>query len=141
MRLLDEQDIDTSIKNNEDLLMNYYLFCRSNKTVYDDVCPYHYLVRNDSASRRKLNRHMIWDPIRVREMILKSCETGLRIDAEKALQHIMDVLNQSLFDDQVFNITNYTFTKNGVKYTIISHDTLTDKFEIVVENNKMMMNR
>lgn len=63
------------------------------------------------------------------------------IDAEKALQHIMDILNQSLFDDQVFNMTNYTFTKNGVKYTIISHDTLTDKFEILVENNKMMMNR
>ena len=82
---LDEQVMDTSIKNNEDLLMNYYLFCKAYKTVFEDVCPYHYLVRDNSASRRKLNRHMIWDPIRVREIILKNCDTVLEVDAEKAL--------------------------------------------------------
>ena len=28
---------------------------------------------------------MIWDPIRVREIILKNCDTVLEVDAEKAL--------------------------------------------------------
>ena len=33
--------IDTSIKINEDLLMNYYFFKASNCSVYQDICPYH----------------------------------------------------------------------------------------------------
>ena len=62
--------IDKSIKINEDLLMNYILFSEANTAIFQDVCKYHYLVRNTSASRKSLNKYKIFDPIRVKQIIL-----------------------------------------------------------------------
>ena len=62
--------MDYNIKINEDLLMNYYLFKQANRIVFEDVCPYHYLKREGSASTRKSPRFLT-DPIKVREMILE----------------------------------------------------------------------
>lgn len=72
------------IKINEDLLMNYYLFAAADQTVYEDWCPYHYIVRNTSASRAKLNAHKIYDPIRVKEIIQKTASGDLQKDAQRA---------------------------------------------------------
>lgn len=72
------------IKINEDLLMNYYLFSSAKQTVFDDWCPYHYIVRNTSASRSKMNRSKIYDPLRVKEIILESASDELRPDAQRA---------------------------------------------------------
>lgn len=80
-----ESFMDRSIKNNEDLLMNFYLFGRAKKAVFEDFCPYRYLLRDGSASRRKLNEHLIYDPIRVREIILDRCELELKDDARRAM--------------------------------------------------------
>ena len=79
------QWMDLSIVINGDMLMNYYLFSRADKAVLEDVCPYHYLIRFGSASRRKLNERLIYDPIRVRQMILDGCEPALKEDARRAL--------------------------------------------------------
>lgn len=80
-----EEKMDISIKNNEDFLMNFYLFSMAEKSIFEDVCPYHYLIRQGSASRRRLNEHLIYDPIRVKEIILRSCDEELRDDARRAL--------------------------------------------------------
>lgn len=72
------------IKINEDLLMNYYLFATADQTVYDDWCPYHYIVRSSSASRAKLNAHKIYDPIGVKEVIRKTAPDNLQEDAQRA---------------------------------------------------------
>ena len=63
--------MDLSIKINEDLLMNYYLFKQAGSAIYEDVCLYHYIKREGSASAAKLNEHHIWDPVKVKEIILK----------------------------------------------------------------------
>lgn len=73
------------IRNNEDMLMNFLLFDKVEKAVFEDICPYHYLIREGSASRRKMNEHTIYDPIRVRQIILESCEEDLKKDAICAL--------------------------------------------------------
>lgn len=73
------------IRNNEDLLMNYYLFRKSNQSVFEDFCPYHYMIREGSASRRKMNEHTIYDPIRVKEIILKECGPELEADTRRAM--------------------------------------------------------
>ncbi len=86
-----EDWMDPTIRNNEDLLMNYYLFAQARQAVYEDICPYHYLLRSGSASYRQLHRHSIFDPIRVRQIILERCEPALRDDARRAL------LRNSLF--------------------------------------------
>lgn len=77
--------MDFSIVINGDMMMNYYLFSRAKKAVLEDVCPYHYLIRQGSASRRKLNDHLIYDPIRVRQMILDRCAPEMKDDARRAL--------------------------------------------------------
>ncbi len=82
--LLHTEVMDRSIRINEDLLMNYYLFSNAGQTVFHDWCPYHYIVRNTSASRAKLNDHRIYDPIRVKEIIRKHSTEDIQDDAQKA---------------------------------------------------------
>ncbi len=77
--------MDRSIKNNEDLLMNFYLFGKAERSVFEDFCPYHYLIREGSASRRRLNEHLIYDPIRVKQIILDTCGPELEADARRAM--------------------------------------------------------
>lgn len=79
------QWMDFTIVINGDMLMNYYLFSRAQKSVLEDVCPYHYLIRFGSASRRKLTSCLIYDPIRVRQIILDRCDAELKEDARRAL--------------------------------------------------------
>ena len=66
-----ESRMDTSIRINEDLLMNYWLFKAANTAVFEDVCPYHYLVRKGSAANSALNEHSLWDPLRVTKILLE----------------------------------------------------------------------
>lgn len=68
--LLHEGLIDLSIKNNEDLLMNYYLFKAASASVFEDICPYHYILRKGSAATSKVNEHKLYDPIKVQKLIL-----------------------------------------------------------------------
>ena len=77
--------MDSSIRINEDLLMNFCLFSASSKAVFEDFCPYHYIVRSTSASRSGLNEHRIYDPIRVKQQILDQAPEGVRKTAEKAM--------------------------------------------------------
>lgn len=69
--LLHGEVMDFSVKINEDLLMNYYLFRESKKSVFEDVCKYHYLVHEGSAANSKINRSKLEDPLKVRKILLK----------------------------------------------------------------------
>lgn len=75
---------DKSIKINEDLLMNFCLFMKSKCSVFYDVCKYHYIVRNGSASRSEINKHRIYDPIKARKIILQIAPEKIKDDAKKA---------------------------------------------------------
>ena len=75
---------DTSIRINEDLLMNFCLFMQSKGSVFYDVCKYRYIVRNESASRSKINKHRIYDPIKVRKLILELAPENIKDDAKRA---------------------------------------------------------
>ena len=80
-----EEWTDKSIKYNEDLLMNYYLFNRAEKSVFEGVCPYHYLLRKGSASYRGITENYIFDPIRVRQIILSRCGEDMKEELRQAL--------------------------------------------------------
>ena len=62
-------EMNISVKTNEDLLMNYYLFKRADASFFEDFCPYHYILRNASAATSKVNRNKILDPVIVRKTI------------------------------------------------------------------------
>ena len=80
--LLESSALDTSIKYNEDLLMNYYLFRAARSTVYEDFCAYHYLARSSSASRKAFVIERVLDPVKVRKVILEQAEPELESIAE-----------------------------------------------------------
>ena len=77
--------MNPAIKNNEDYLMNYFLFSPAKRSVYEDFCPYRYILRENSASFRQLNEHSLFDPIRVRELIVEDSGSEIREDARRAL--------------------------------------------------------
>lgn len=62
--------MDYSIKNLEDLLVNYFMFKESNLSVYEDVCKYHYIKRKLSAST-SMSKNVILDPMKVMKLLLK----------------------------------------------------------------------
>ena len=61
--------MDTSIRINEDLLMNFYLFRKAKLCVFEDVCPYHYVLRRGSAAVSRVNEHKLKDPLRVQHLL------------------------------------------------------------------------
>ena len=86
--------MDTTIKNYEDFLMNYWLFSKAERSVFYDVCPYHYLVRSTSASRAKLSRNRIFDPLKVKRMVCDHAPESLRADAIRSYVGLcMDTYN------------------------------------------------
>lgn len=129
--LLHDNLMDTSIKINEDLLMNYYLFASAEKSVYEDKCPYHYMARCSSASRQKLNTNKIYDPIKVRRIILDNAPQELLKDAQKSYISACITVYNILVSDrcrqykrEIAEIRNliledWNFTKLTSKKTII----------------------
>ena len=63
--------MDTSIRINEDLLMNFHLFRLANKAVFEDTCPYHYVLRKGSAATSRLNEHKLKDPLKVLHLLMQ----------------------------------------------------------------------
>ena len=72
------EKMDFSIKINEDVLMNYWLFKASRKSVYEDFCPYHYVLRPGSAATSKRNEHKLRDPMKVTRAIFDDADEMLR---------------------------------------------------------------
>lgn len=96
------EEIDTTIKINEDLLMNYYLFKKAKSAVFYDKCYYHYMIRKNSASTAKINIHKLEDPHKVLAILLDETkeETDLRmIVEERYVRQLIGVATMSLSAD------------------------------------------
>lgn len=70
LQMIRDDVLDRSIKINEDLLMNFYLFRYAEKSVFEDVCKYHYVLRMGSAATSKINEHKLYDPLRVSKILM-----------------------------------------------------------------------
>lgn len=81
--LLDSGKMDAGIRINEDLLMNFYLFREAKQSVFEDFCPYHYLVRGTSATRNGVLKRTLRDLIRVKELILADIPAELEKEARR----------------------------------------------------------
>ena len=79
----------------EDLLMNYYLFKNSEKSIYEDFCPYKYILRKGSASKKEINEHKLKDPMKV----IKICmceENNLEIINLLKVRWVREMINISI---------------------------------------------
>lgn len=93
-QLLQNNIMDFSIKINEDLLMNYYLFKEAKRAVFVDECYYHYMVRRGSAATSRLNKNKIEDPMKVLKIIeedVKDNQEWLDIIEGKILRQLIRV--------------------------------------------------
>lgn len=99
--LLNNNLMDCSIKINEDLLMNYYLFKEAEKSIFEDVCKYHYLIRQASASRRMINKNKIEDPIKVKRIIFNQIDNELKQMAKRVyLRTCINVYNEIVLSNK-----------------------------------------
>lgn len=97
--MINEGELDCSIKNNEDLLMNYLLFKRSDKSVYEDKCFYHYILRKGSAATSNVNEQKLKDPLKVLKAIKADC-----IDDENLQRIINARISANLIGAATLNI-------------------------------------
>lgn len=72
--LFEEIKFDTSIRINEDLLINFKLFRKAQKAIFVDVTKYNYILRKNSAATSKSNIYKIMDSYKVAKMILEESE-------------------------------------------------------------------
>lgn len=124
--------MDISVKANEDLLMNYYLFSKSQKSVFEDVCKYHYIVRNDSSSRGEINKNKIYDPIRVKEKIVDMKIDGMEEASRKALIRTCINIYNGL---TTLKFNNYREDKKKVRKKILEKK---ESFYLLNKKNRMM---
>lgn len=75
--LFEDLIMPNDIKINEDLLMNYYLFKAAHRSVYEDFCPYRYILRKGSAATASINKSKLCDPTKVMRMILDDADSGV----------------------------------------------------------------
>lgn len=127
-KLLHNNIIDAEIKINEDLLMNFYLFKESAHSVFFDECLYNYIVRNNSASREKINTNKIYDPIKVKQIILNSVSGKMKNVALKAyITTCINVYNTLITTNKVDNIHKRNVRKfivdNKLKFNLLNKRT------------------
>lgn len=70
--LLTDSCLDGSVMNNEDLLRNFVLFSRANKSVFEDFCGYQYWRRAESMSNNGFRTKVCRDILRARFLILEN---------------------------------------------------------------------
>lgn len=89
---------DSSIRINEDVLMNYILFSRAECTFYEDIPYYHYMLRKGSAATSQQPcRFKTTDPLRVIELIsedTKGVPSVYPYAAERHLRVLIGVAQQ-----------------------------------------------
>ena len=110
--------MNEDIKINEDLLMNYILFSKAELSVFVDVCKYHYIVRKNSASRAKNSQYKIFDPIKVKQIILDRADKQMILLAKQAyLRTCINVYNSLMLE----KANEYLSEKRKVRQIIIEH--------------------
>ena len=88
--LISSGKFDLSIRINEDLLMNYYLFKESKLSVYEDFCPYHYMIRNNSTATSVINENKLRDPLKVKKMIKADCDNDeLKLIIDRSILNLL----------------------------------------------------
>ena len=83
-KLLTDSCLDPSVMNNEDLLRNFVLFSRANKSVFEDFCGYQYWRRADSMSNNGFHAGKCRDVLKARSLILVHSDESVRPAARQS---------------------------------------------------------
>lgn len=112
-KLFNQINYDENIVINEDLLLNYFLFHRSEKAVFIDIPYYHYMVRKNSASTSDWNEHKIKDPI-----------------------YVLEIMFQKENDVELKKVINNRYIYQLVRFVILKTDNRRDEIKKYQQNLK-----
>lgn len=77
--LVKDSCLDTTVRNNEDLLRNFTLFSRAKRSVFEDFCGYHYYQRPGSMSKNEAKMlENLEHILRARKLILDNSTEQIR---------------------------------------------------------------
>jgi glycosyltransferase involved in cell wall biosynthesis len=117
--IFDSGVMDYSIKMNEDVLMNYYLFKEAKSSVLEDVCLYHYVKREGSATMSGFKKSNITDRLKVKQIIYEDSigseyeETATKAYLEKMIHSYNAFLKQ--------NSVEYISEMNQIRELLVLH--------------------
>lgn len=104
-KILKDSCLDNTVVNNEDLLRNFVLFQRVEKSVLEDFCGYMYWRRNNSMSNNNRKRQAWSDIIRARALIVENCCLEVKSAAEACwLSSLIGAYNNLLVEDDLDSI-------------------------------------
>ena len=70
--------------------MNYYLFKETLGSVYEDFCPYYYIVRQNSTANSRINKNMLEDPLKVKKIIKADCDNDeLKLIIDRSILNLL----------------------------------------------------
>lgn len=133
--------IDESIKMNEDLLINYYLFRKAKKSIFYDKCFYNYTLRKGSAATSTVNINKIIDPIKVRKEILEDLEKNsdlYDIAYEKYIMSLVGICRNVQIRKNKEYKSYIDNSKKSLKYeinNIIKNKAISKKIKLMVIGN------
>ena len=133
--------IDESIKINEDLLINYYLFKKAEKSIFYDKCFYNYTLRKGSAATSTVNINKIIDPIKVRKEILEDLEKNsdlYDIAYEKYIMSLVGICRNVQIRKNKEYKSYIDNAKKSLKYeinNIIKNKAVSKKIKLMVIGN------
>ena len=101
--LLDNSCIDPDVLNNEDLLRNFVLFSRANKSIYEDFCGYNYLQHDGSMSKNKSQYiNCLKHIIKARTLIMDLADQDIYPAAARCwLSTYVNVINHNIDSSQI----------------------------------------
>ena len=108
---LQSNNFDYSIRNFEDLLINYYLFKECNSSIYEDRCKYCYLSRIGSASKSTESPTFFFDIKKVFETIMND-----------SVEYNINVSNIAFYRYISFLIDNSTSSNKDVCLEILKNN-------------------
>lgn len=97
-----EKGLDSTIRINEDLLMNFYLFKKAKNAIYYDKCYYHYIIRKNSASTSKINKNKLEDPKKVLMILLSETKEEPELNQiveERYVRYLVGIATMSLSEN------------------------------------------
>ncbi len=98
--LIKNTPITAPIRNNEDFVVNFALFSKAERSVFEDVCLYNYFRREGTMSADSESVRVLRDTLAARKYILDNADDAARADAFRCwLSTVVNLLNRLCVQD------------------------------------------
>ena len=121
VKLFEDIYFDETLKINEDILINYYLFKKSNLSMFVDIPKYNYWKRDISTCRSVDDIKKFKDSLKVSSLIYNDCKgTDLEALAIKRYYYSLVVLYRAYYYNKHINKDNKNYNIKQIRTEIKS---------------------